>query len=147
MSDLQRRPEPTCWDCGAANDPGASECWLCLRKDWNQTPDIRWIDQGRDHPRRNPMSTIGGWMVLIAVIGVAIGFFREAPGLTIILMISVVPALFFTELKARKRQSRGEPMSGWERAFWLLGLTILIPILTVVALVVALFTYCAFLAR
>ena len=28
------KPEPTCRECGATNDPGASECWLCHRADW-----------------------------------------------------------------------------------------------------------------
>jgi hypothetical protein len=30
----QAKPEPRCWDCGAPNDPGARECWLCHRRDW-----------------------------------------------------------------------------------------------------------------
>ncbi len=30
----QAKPEPRCWDCGAANDTGARECWLCHRRDW-----------------------------------------------------------------------------------------------------------------
>ncbi len=93
------------------------------------------------------MSTIAGWMILIAVIGVAMGLFREAPGLAFVLLISVVPALAVTEVKAYRRRRRGEPMSGLERSCWFVGLTILIPILAVVALVVALFTYCLLMAR
>ena len=147
MSQTKPSPEPACWDCGATNDPGSSECWLCHRGDWDKDPGIRWLPSGPDRPRRGPMLTIAGWMILIAVIGVAIGLVREVPGLGFLLLISVVPALVVTEVKARRRRRRGEPMSGWERTFWLVGLTILIPILAVVALFVALFTYCLLMAR
>jgi hypothetical protein len=143
----QPMTEPTCWDCGATNDPGASECWLCHRGDWDKDPGIRWLPSGPDRPRRGPMSTIAGWMILIAVIGVAIGLFRETPGLAFILLVSVAPALAVTEVKAYRRRRRGEPMSAWERTFWLLGLTILIPILAAVALFVALFAYCFLATR
>jgi len=34
MGDQKPQAEPTCRDCGAANDPAASECWLCQRRDW-----------------------------------------------------------------------------------------------------------------
>ncbi len=88
------------------------------------------------------MSTIAGWMILIAAIGVAVGIFREAPGLAMVLLVSVVPALALTEWKAYRRRRRGEPMSVPQRILMVIVLTILIPILAFVALVVALFTYC-----
>jgi hypothetical protein len=135
-------PELTCWDCGAINDPGSSECWLCQRGDWNRYPGVRRGYPRPDHRRRGPMSTIGGWMIVIAVIGVAAGLFREAPGLAIVLLVSVAPALAITELTARRRLQRGEPMSIAERVARVLGLTILIPFLVIVALAVALFTFC-----
>jgi hypothetical protein len=90
------------------------------------------------------MSTIGDWMILIAVIGVAVGIFREAPGLAIVLLVTVVPALAVTEVKAYNRRRRGEPMSGWDRAAWVLGLTILFPFL-LMALAIALFAVCSLL--
>jgi hypothetical protein len=141
QADLRPKPEPTCWDCGATNDPGASECWLCQRPDWRKYPGVR-PRYPATAPPRGPFSTIGGWMVLIAVIGVAVGIYREAPGLATVLLASVVPALVVTEVKASRRRRRGEPMSGWERVAWILALTILIPILLIVALFAALFTYC-----
>ena len=27
-----------CWECGAENDLGAAECWLCRRRDWRRGP-------------------------------------------------------------------------------------------------------------
>ena len=146
MSDPNPKPEPTCWDCGAPNDPGASECWLCQRRDWR---GYRGVRPGYPAParRRGPLSTIGGWMILIAVIGVAVGIFREAPGLAILLLISVVPALIITEIKAYRRRRRGEPMSGLDRLLWVLLLSILVPFLLIIALAVALFMYCSFTMR
>ena len=139
--------DPICWGCGASNTPGSSECWLCQRRDWN-----RYRGPRRRHPsppvlpRRRPLSTIASWMIAIAVIGVAIGLFREAPGVAVLLLVSVVPALAITELKARGRLRRGDPMSAWERFARILALTILIPILVIVALTIALFTFCLFLS-
>ncbi len=142
MSKMTPNPEPSCWDCGATNDPGASECWLCQRVDWKKDPGLRRGRPAPEVPRRGPMSTIAGWMILIAAIGVAAGIFREAPGLAMVLLISVVPALALTEWKAYRRRRRGVPMTVPQRIVLVLALTVLIPILLAIALVVALFAYC-----
>lgn len=146
--DPSPKLEPRCWDCGAPNSPGSSECWLCQRRDWNRYPRSRTrLNSPPDGPRRGPLSTIAGLMIGIAVLGVSIAMFREAPGLAVVLVISVAPALAITELKARKRYRRGEPMSIGERVLRVVVLTILIPILVIVALAIALFTFCVFFAR
>jgi hypothetical protein len=142
MSKMTPNPEPACWDCGATNDPGASECWLCQRTDWKKYPGLRRGRPAPELPRRRPMSTIAGWMILIAAIGVAVGLFREAPGLAVSLLVSIAPALAITEVKAYRRQHRGVPMTIPERIAMVLILAIVIPILVIIALVVALFTYC-----
>ena len=85
-------------------------------------------------------------MVGVAVVAVAIGLFREAPGVAVLLLVSVVPALAITELKARGRYRSGDPMSIGERLLRVFLLTILIPILVIVALAIALFTYCLILS-
>lgn len=142
------KPEPRCWDCGAANDPGSTECWLCQRRDWNRYPRLRTRPAPPpDRPRRGPMSTIGGLMIGIAVLGLSIAIFREAPGLGLLLLVSVVPALAVTEVKARRRYRIGEPMSVGERILRVVVLTIVIPILVIVALVIALFSYCVLFMR
>jgi len=86
-------------------------------------------------------------MVLIAIIAVAAGVIRLAPGLGIVLLISALPAWAIAEVRARRRRHRNQPMSGPEKALWIIGLTILIPVLLIVALVIALFLLCAFFAR
>jgi hypothetical protein len=80
-------------------------------------------------------------MILIAAIGVAIGTFREAPELAMLLMIYVAPPLIVTELMAYRRRRRGEPMTGLERTAWFLSLTVLIPIGTILAGALALALY------
>jgi hypothetical protein len=147
-SEPRPKPDLICWECGATNDPGSSECWLCQRRDWNRYPAPRARRAAPlQLPRRGPLSTIAGLMIGIAILGVAIGLFREAPGLTVFLLISVAPALAITELKARGRYRRGDPMSIGERILRVVVLMILIPILVVLALVVALFAYCAVFMR
>ena len=80
-SDQKPKPEPTCWDCGAPNDPGSSECWLCQRRDWRFHRGVRPTDPERAARPRNPLLTIGGCMALIAVIGVAAAIYPAvAPG-------------------------------------------------------------------
>ena len=61
-------------------------------------------------------------------------------------IVICVPALAVTEVKAFGRRRRGEPMSGWERASWILGLMILFPLL-LIALAIALFALCVLIAR
>ncbi len=144
MSDPKPIPEPTCWHCLAPNDPGASECWLCQRRDWRKYPGAR---ARSPVPARGPLSTIAGMMALIAVIGVAAALFRDAPGLSVLLFISIVPALLITEWKARRRRRRGETMSATERVVWIIALTIVMPILIGVAVVAAMFAYCTLMNR
>ena len=75
------------------------------------------------------------------------GDLPEAPGLAIALWsVSCRPGRF-TEIKAARRRRRDEPMSSLERVLWIVGLTILIPIVVITALVVALFTFCMFMSR
>ena len=85
-------------------------------------------------------------MIWTAIVGVSMSVFVLAPPLGIVLVAAFVPALIVTEVKASGRRRRGEPMSGWERASWVLGLMILFPIL-LVALAIALFALCFLIAR
>jgi hypothetical protein len=136
-------PEPLCWGCGAPNNAGSSECWLCQRRDWNRYPNLR---RRRSTSERGPLSMIGGQMVVIAGIAVALALFVAAPAVGIVLLLSAVPALTTTEFIAFRRRRRGEPMSLGQRVGWFLGLTILFPIL-LIALGIALFAICMAFVR
>jgi hypothetical protein len=145
MSDPKPKPDLTCWDCGASNHPASSECWLCQRRDWRNSPGFR--PRQTNPPTRGPLSTIAGWMVLIALIAVFAGIFRTAPGLAIALLVCGLPAWAITEVKAARRRRRDEPMSGMERALWIVALTVLIPTVVIAALGIALFAFCMFMSR
>jgi hypothetical protein len=148
MSDLKPKPELKCRHCGASNDPGASECWLCQRRDWRGFTGFAPEPIATYPQPRGLLSTIAGWMVLIAMIAVGLAVFQLAPGLGIIWLFFVGPAWAITEVKARRRIYRSlTPMSGIEKALWIMGLTILIPVTVIVALVVALATFCAIFAH
>ena len=142
MIDKKPDPEPTCWDCGAPNSHGSSECWLCQRRDWNRYPGHR----RRAARERGALSTIRGWMVLIAGTGVVLALFIASPALGFILSASAVPAMFVTEFIAFRRRRRGEPMGGRQRLAWIVGLTILFPIL-LVAVGISLFAVCMAFSR
>ncbi len=129
-----------CRECGATNDPGASECWLCHRRDWHRSPAVRPAPPA-PAPTIQP-TTIAVVLVLIAVVLIAWGAWQDAPGLSVLLLGSVLPALLVTELKARKRERRGEPMSAWDRVGSIIALTIVIPILVFGALFLALAVIC-----
>jgi hypothetical protein len=59
---------PTCWDCGAANDVGSSECWLCHRRDWDKAFRPRTRATHPDPPESRPLSGIGGCIVWITIL-------------------------------------------------------------------------------
>ena len=127
MSDSKPPRDLTCWDCGASNPLGSSECWLCQRRDWRGGPD--------PHPRqtipptpRGPLFPTAGGMVSIALIAVFAWIFRAAPGVAIALVVWVLPPWAITAVQADRRRRRAEPMCGLERAVWIVVLTILLPI-------------------
>ncbi len=60
-------------------------------------------------------------MLLIAVIAVCLGVLREMPGLGILLIVLVIPALARTVVGARRRQAVGHSMSAAEKTLAFVG--------------------------
>jgi hypothetical protein len=90
-------------------------------------------------PRRGLLSTIKGWMIVIAVIGVLLGAMLVAP----VVFILAVVVLFETVAISQFRESRRrQPMSGCAEAIWLLMFLLVVPIVAVVAAVIALYAVC-----
>jgi hypothetical protein len=142
MSQSKRKPKPSrkCRDCGATNDPDASECWLCGRRDWRAVssspatkPDTETFD------RAMWMSSVETLLIALALAVVALGVARQAPGLGIALLILLVPAWAITEWNAR---SQSQPMSAPRKFVWIVGLTVLMPVLLVVTLLIGVFASC-----
>jgi hypothetical protein len=86
------------------------------------------------------MSTIAGWMTLIAVIGLAMGLLIVAPGLSFLVVLILFETLAALRFRAYAR--RGQPMSGCAQTAWILMFLIVTPILSVVAVLIGLFAYC-----
>jgi ribosomal protein L40E len=133
---------PICRECRATNDPGASECWLCGRRDWRADPTSPTTkpraEKISDHPRL--MSSLETILIVLALAVVGAGVVRLAPGLGIAFLILLVPAWATVEWAARRRNA---PMSAARRFFAILGVTILIPVLLVLSLLTPLFAICA----
>jgi hypothetical protein len=78
-------------------------------------------------------------MVLIAVIAVCLGVLHEAPGLGILLIVLVIPALARTIAGTRRQQALGRSMSWDEKMlafFGSLGIVALIGLAATIAFVV-----------
>ena len=127
---LDSPPDLICWDCGARNAAGTSECWLCQRRDWNR---------GRRRSRARslrPRMTIAGLMTVVAVIAVFCWLFVTAPPIAAGLMLSLAPGVIVTEVQARIRARRADPMYADERFLRIIAITIVVPFLVSFALVV-----------
>jgi hypothetical protein len=85
-------------------------------------------------------------MVVIAGVAVALALLIAFPWLVVVFMASAVPAVFITEFKAFRRRRRGDPMSEWQRIAWVVGLTVLIPVV-LVAVAIALLGVCIAFTR
>ncbi len=121
-----KNPEssPVCWDCGAANDEGASECWLCQRREWRRAPRVPMPMK----PEPAPESGGGSNLVGVALAVVLLGSVVIAPGFALGLAIFVLPAWAVAEHIAHRRRKRGLPTSMARRLVWIAVLTIIIPI-------------------
>jgi hypothetical protein len=88
------------------------------------------------------MSDHGSALIGPALCLVTLGAVVIAPGLVIGLLIPVLPAWAVAEGIARRRRRRGLPISTTRKVVWIVGLTILVPILLGVALFIALWLVC-----
>ena len=159
-----------CWDCGAENDPGASECWLCQRPDWHGPRRFPMPLKPGPSPasgratapvndaflelvvRAKPLPTSGFVTALIGLaLGlVALGSFTIGPGFVfglVILSVGVVGPPWLAGAVTKQRASRpGKPLSALGKVVWVLGLSIvfyhLLGLLVAVALLIALWVTC-----
>jgi len=128
-----------CGECGTSNPPDARECWLCHGTRWKAK------DQGGDHVPypRGFFSTVSGWMILIAGIGLALGLYKLSPGILIAAVVLVLPPVLIVESRAARRRRAGCPMSMAERVGQVLLLTFMLPTVLVGALFIAVYVICS----
>jgi hypothetical protein len=87
------------------------------------------------------MSTIVGWMILIAVIALAMGLLTAAPGLSLLVVLILFETLAVIRFRTYSR--RGQPMSGCVQGAWILMFLIVTPILSIAAVLIGMFAYCS----
>jgi hypothetical protein len=92
------------------------------------------------HSRRGSPSTIRGWMIAIAVIGLTLGTMVAAPAVFVLLNFVLFEALALIRFAESRRRG---PMSGWALAVWALSFTIVIPIVSLITSLTAIYVYCS----
>ncbi len=134
------RPATICRDCQATNDPAASECWLCGRRDWRGNPASPATKPlAKTVGRARLMSWFETILIVLALAVVGAGIVRLAPGVGIAFLILLVPAWVITEKTAR---SRKQSMSAHRKLGEILWWTIVIPSLLVLTLPILLVIIC-----
>jgi ribosomal protein L40E len=128
-----------CWDCGAENDPGASECWLCHRRDWRASSGDAKPRHTEDL-RRATLLALAGRIVVVALALVLLGTLAIAPGLLVPLI--AYPVLLVVPIWGAVRLTRG--MSPLVRVLGILVMSAVFFVLLVMALFIALFLICRF---
>jgi len=129
-----------CGECGSFNLPEARECWICHGTQW------RVQRQDEDHAplAQGFFSTISGWMILIAGVGLILGLYRLAPGMLIAAVVFVLPPVLIVEVRASRRRRAGRPMSLDDRIGLFMLIAIVLPIVLITALFIAAYIICAF---
>jgi ribosomal protein L40E len=120
--DPRSMPEPACWDCGATNDPGASECWLCHRRGWRaaeaSVPAKSDVSRGGGHPGLPITIAIVAGAILILGVGMILNIWERSDlwGLALLIPTLVIPVGLSIWARARKRPPSGQSMTNRELA-------------------------------
>jgi hypothetical protein len=109
-----------CPYCKAENQPGAERCWIC------QQP---LEPAGLEHagapaavgPTLKRTFHLNSLMVLIALVAVLLGLFRQSAGLGILMTVITLPALLRLRSVAAERRARDQPMTLSEKIFDFIG--------------------------
>ena len=123
-----------CWDCGAPNDPGALECWLCQRRNWRSERSAAPAKHGTFE--RGDLSQVVAW-ILIATAGLLLVWLAEvvSPAVLAPFLFLMVPAGLIT-------WARGRATTGLQFAASILFLAVVLPVLLLTSLAAALWLVC-----
>jgi hypothetical protein len=115
-------PEVICRECGATNDAGASECWLCHRRDWRSdgsSPSAKpAATPGADPSRRRIALAIVTGAVVILGLGMLLDIRDRSDfwGLGLVLATLAIPLGLMLWARARGRPHRGPSPTNRELA-------------------------------
>jgi len=145
MSQAESEPRWSgpCRECGAENDPGASECWLCHRRDWHASS--RLPTSPKPAPSRmfgmvlsvNALAALG--MVVLGGLAIVAGLFIWP------LLVCVLPAWAITEAIRRPSPRSADVRHGASPVDRRSDSPD--PIVVITALGIALFAVCMFISR
>jgi ribosomal protein L40E len=85
---------PACRHCGATNDSGASECWLCQRRDWREDPKVPSKNSPSQLTVEN-RSRLAGCMVVITITLVALVGLSFRAGRIVGVVVAIVGVLVY----------------------------------------------------
>ncbi len=114
MENKEPAEVAVCGECGAAREPDAETCWLCRSNLAAHGPYAP--------PRNNPYDELASWQISIGsllatvtILAVALGVFRLAPGLGVMLAVVVVPAYIRTCVVIAQQHSRKKRVTARDR--------------------------------
>ncbi|HEV3168281.1 MAG TPA: hypothetical protein VGZ22_30030 [Isosphaeraceae bacterium] len=102
-------PALLCPHCGAERLPNSKLCWICHQPPVStiQPEDVRMASPVP--PQRT--FSLSSLMLLIALVAVCFGVIREFPGLGVLMIIVLAPALVRTLRSVYKGKAEGQPLS------------------------------------
>ena len=111
-------PEAICRECGATNDAGASECWLCHRRDWRSDGTSPAAKRGADPSRRLIAIAVVTGSVAILSLGMLLDIRDRSDfwGLGLVLATLAIPLGLMLWARARGRPRRGPSPTNRELA-------------------------------
>ncbi len=133
-----------CPECGADTLPDRTHCWLCGAK---LAGGSTTAAASAPAP---PTFALTSLMLLITLVAVVLGVYTIAPGVAVLLVIAVVPALSRTFRVTRRREREGTPLRTRDKIGTFFYSTLLASVILVivggasaVAFIVGLFAACA----
>jgi len=143
---LQLKP---CPHCGADCDARDKRCWLChadVTENAGEIVDAVVVPEAPPHyaPTDTLFAVMAGILAVLIVL-VGIGSAVSEPGLTVMLLIVVVPALIATLVRIQARKGRVGYVSWGEKlATFLISASITVGILGLlgIACIIALIVFC-----
>ncbi|MFV1965194.1 MAG: hypothetical protein ACC628_07195 [Pirellulaceae bacterium] len=147
MNLPKRNTFKICPECGADGVPSARRCWMC-DADLSREPEIvlaEFVDTTPDYAPAESFFAVATLFVLSAVMLIGIGLGAQAPGLAVVYVVLVLPALIGSWVRIKRREARVGHTS-WSERFVTLAMSGAITLgvlgLLFAALLVALFAFC-----
>ena len=132
-----------CQHCGAANSLERTDCWLCHGAMPGDQPQV-------SPPRRSPQSfALSSLFLMVTLIAVCMGVAVAAPGMAVVLLIVVVPALVRTFAATNRDEHVGDnPTVADKLANFVIsiGLVLLVCVAAFIAFNVACWSLCGLAA-